>query len=280
VSITTNPSASAQAHRLLGELTSEPLVQVALNIAFGLALLLLGMRIGRWLTNFEHRVLLRAHVDAILADFLRNVTYAIFLVLLLVSALDISGFPTATLLTVVGAAGIAIGLALKDSLAHIAAGVILIVLRPFRAGDSVKIAGQEGVVEGVFIFQTRLHSPDNRDIVLMNGAVLGAPIINYSQRATRRVDVVLHLATTADLGQALALAQQAVAADARVQTDPAPTILITEIAETGVALSIQVWCRSDDLDSVRSDLLRRTHDTLSQHDIAFAQLAQPPRKLQ
>src|SRR6185503_5222978 len=146
---------------LLSRLFSDPFFHALGKVALALLLLLLGVRIGRWLANLERRVLLRAHVDTILAEFLRNVTYAACFVLLLISALELSGFPTTTLLTVVGTAGIAIGLALKDSLAHIAAGVVLIVLRPFRVGDRVNIASQEGVVDGVFIFQTRLHAADN-----------------------------------------------------------------------------------------------------------------------
>jgi hypothetical protein len=111
-----NPAAKAEG--LIEHLTGDPLLQFALKIALGLLVLLIGMRVGRWLANFERRLLLRAHVDVILAEFLRNVTYAACLVVLLLSALELSGFPPATLLAVVGTAGIAIGLALKDSLAH------------------------------------------------------------------------------------------------------------------------------------------------------------------
>ena len=247
------------------------MAHVALNVVLGLVLLLIGVRLGRWMTSLEHRLLLRAHVDSILAEFLRNATYAVFLVLLLVSALDLSGFPTATLLTAVGAAGQAIGLALKDSLGHIAAGVMLIALRPFRAGDTVKIAGQEGVVDGVFIFQTRIHTADNRDIVLMNGSVVGAPIINYSRRDTRRADIILRLGADSDLAMAMRAAKEAVEADRRVQADPAPAVTIAEITENGAALSVLAWCKADDLGSVRSDLLVSLQAALLNHGVALVQ---------
>ena len=262
---------ASKAESVVAQFAHDPLLQFAFKIVLGLALLLIGVRVGRWIANIERRMLLRAQVDTILAEFLRNVTYAACIVLLLVSALDLSGFPTATLLTIVGTAGIAIGLALKDSLAHIAAGVILIVLRPFRVGDTVNLAGQEGVVEGVFIFQTRLHSADNREIVLMNSAVVGAPIINYSQHAKRRADVVLHLRADADLKQALKAANEAVADDKRIDTDPAAAITIKDITAAGIALSLQVWCESADLDAVRSDLLTRLHGAMGKYGVALTQ---------
>src|SRR6202000_3384155 len=149
--------------------------------------------------DLERTVLLRANVDRILAEFLRNVSYAVILALIIVSALELTGFPTTSLIAALGAAGLAVGLALKDSLANIAAGVLLIVLRPFRVGDSVKVGGQEGVVEGVFIFQTRLHTFDNRDLVFMNSQVIAGPIFNYSQRSDRRNDITLLLSHDADM---------------------------------------------------------------------------------
>jgi small conductance mechanosensitive channel len=267
----TPPDISAPAESLLSRLFSDPIVQTAFKFTLGLVLLLIGMRLGRALANLERRVLLRAHVDAILAGFLRNITYAACLVLLLLSALEISGFPSTTLLTLVGTAGIAIGLALKDSLSHIAAGVVLIVLRPFRVGDRVNIANQEGVVEGLYIFQTRLHAADNRDIVLMNGAVVGAPIINYSQRPKRRVEITLPLKPDADLRQALVAAREAMAKDTRIDKDPAPAVAISGITEHGVTLSVNVWGDTVQADVMRSDLLVHLHEALRQHGISLAQ---------
>jgi small conductance mechanosensitive channel len=266
---THNTVSPAPAENLLSRLFSDPLVQSLGKVALGLVLLLVGMRLGGWLANLERRVLLRARVDAILAEFLRNLTYAAILVLLLVSALDLSGFPTTTLLTVVGTAGIAIGLALKDSLSHIAAGVVLIVLRPFRVGDRVNISNQEGVVEGVFIFQTRLHAADNRDIVLMNGTVIGAPIINYSLREKRRIDVALPLGASANARQALSAARAVVAKDTRIDKEPAPSVAISQISETGVTLAVKVWGNTADAEVVRSELLLNLHEALGQHDVSM-----------
>ncbi len=258
---------------VLDEFLSQPLVVPALKIIGGLLLVIIGIRIGRWMADLERTVLLRARVDRILAEFLRNVSYAVLLALIIVSALEISGFPTTSLLAALGAAGLAVGLALKDSLANIAAGVLLIVLRPFRVGDSVKIGGQEGVVEGVFIFQTRLHTFDNRDMIFMNSSVIAAPIFNYSQRRTRRSDITLMLAHDADLKAAFSIAQRAVDGDARILKDPAPLLAISDITERGIVFSVQVWSDADVMGTMRSDLLLKLQSEFGGESIGFARFS-------
>ena len=252
------------------EALSQPYVLPALKIVGGLLLLVLGIRIGRWMADLERTVLLRAHVDRILAEFLRNVSYAILLALIIVSALEMTGFPTTSLLAALGAAGLAVGLALKDSLANIAAGVLLIVLRPFRVGDSVKIGGQEGVIDGVFIFQTRLHTFDNRDLVFLNSAVIAAPIFNYSQRSERRSDITLTLAHYADMQSVFDVTKRAVEADARIRKEPAPSIAISDITERGIVLAIQVWTDADVMGTMRSDLLQVLQTRFGAGEIPFA----------
>lgn len=234
---------------------ADPFVAFGLKIVGGLLLVFIGARIAGWLANLQRRILLGVRVDRILAEFLRNVTYALVLAIIVISALQITGFPTTSLLTALGAAGLAIGLALKDSLAHIAAGVVLIVLRPFRVGDSVNIAGQDGVVEGIYIFQTRLHTFDNRELTFMNGAVIGAPIFNYSQRAQRRSDITLTLELGNDLQAAFAAARAAIAADSRILADPPPYLAVSDINERGVMFVIQVWTPTAAMGAVKSDLL-------------------------
>lgn len=251
------------------DVINEPVVWLGLKIVVGLLLFWVGLRVGAWVANFARRVLLRAHVDPLLAEFLRNVAYVGFLALLIVSTLELSGFPTTSLLTTLGAAGLAIGLALKDSLSHIAAGVVLIVLRPFRVGDAVNIAGQDGVIEGIFIFTTRLHTFDNRDLIFMNGQVIAAPIFNYSERPNRRIDITLQLTHGADLQQVFAVARQAIAADKRILAEPAPYIAVGDITEKGVAFVVQAWSATADMGAVRSDLLLRLQTDLAEHGTEF-----------
>jgi small conductance mechanosensitive channel len=268
----TASSVTQAAEGSIEQFINQPFVWLGIKIAAGLVLLLIGMWIGKRLADFERSVLLRAKVDQILAEFLRNVTYALILALIVVSALEMSGFPTTSLFAALGAAGLAIGLALKDSLSHIAAGVVLIVLRPFRVGDSVNIAGQEGIVEGIFIFQTRLHTYDNRDLIFMNGAVMAAPIINYSQRNVRRSDINLVLAHDADLAAAFAVARSLADEDERILKTPAPYMGVADITERGVLFQIQVWSSAADMNAVRSDLLVKLQGGLPARGAKFAQM--------
>lgn len=248
---------------------NRPPVWFSLKILLALLLFWIGIRVGKWAANFERRLLLRAHVDQILAEFLRNVTYVAILALLIVSALELSGFPTTSLLTTLGAAGLAIGLALKDSLSHIAAGVVLIVLRPFRVGDTVNIGGHDGVVEGIFIFQTRLHTLDNRQLTFMNGQVIAAPIFNYSDCESRRNDINLLLAHDADMKKVFELTRAAVAADSRILKQPAPTLAVGDINDKGIAFQVQVWTTSADMGGMRSDLLTKLQTEFAANGIGL-----------
>ena len=261
---------------VLGQVAASPYTWFALKLVVGLLLLILGFRLGRWIADLERRVLLRAHVDVILAEFLRNATHILLFAIIVVSALELTGFPTTSLLTALGAAGLAIGLALKDSLSHIAAGVVLIVLRPFRVGDSVNIAGQDGVVEGIHIFQTRLHTFDNRDLVFMNGAVIAAPIFNYSQRPNRRSDMNLTLAHDADLQRAIATVRDAIGADQRILKDPAPYVAVSDILERGIVVVVQVWSAAGVMASVRCDLLLALQERLRDQGIEFVRTYAAP----
>lgn len=265
-------SVTQAAEGSIEQVINQPFVWIGIKIAAGLLLLLIGMWIGKRLADFERSVLIRAKVDQILAEFLRNVTYALILALIVVSALEMSGFPSTSLFAALGAAGLAIGLALKDSLSHIAAGVVLIILRPFRVGDSVNIAGQEGIVEGIFIFQTRLHTYDNRDLIFMNGAVMAAPIINYSQRTTRRSDINLILAHDADLAAAFAVARSLINQDGRILKESAPYVGVADITDRGVVFQVQVWSSATDMTAVRSHLLVKLQSELPARNAKFAQM--------
>lgn len=223
--------------------------------ALAIALLVVGMWLARWLTRILDRLMLRFEVEDILRSFLRNVVYAICMVVVFVAALDYLGVPTTSLLAVLGAAGLAIGLALKDSLSNIASGVMLIALRPFRIGDQVQIAGLEGVVESVRIFQTRMVTGDNREIILPNSQITTAPIINYTGRGERRVDLDVPIAFGDNL-DALRQAMLALAArDPRVKPAPRPEVLVIALGESAMTLQLRAWAPAGDYVQLKSDLL-------------------------
>jgi small-conductance mechanosensitive channel len=204
-------------------------------------------------------VLERARVEAILANFFGNVAYAVVLVLVLVTALDALGVPPTSLLAVMGAAGLAVGLAMKDSLSNIAAGVMLIVLRPFRTGDQVQIAGITGEVEQVRLFQTVLRSFENHEITLPNSQITTSPIVNYTAKAQRRVDIPVGVDYGNDIRGAREVLLGFATGHPKVLAEPAPDVIVDALADSSVNLVLRAWVNTPDFAQTRSDLLEVVH---------------------
>jgi small-conductance mechanosensitive channel len=211
--------------------------------------------IGIWLARALDRMMIRFQVEPILRSFLRNLGYAITVVVIMIAALDFIGVPTTSLLAVVGAAGLGIGLALKDSLSNIASGVMLIVLRPFHSGDHVLIAGNEGIIDQVRIFQTFLHTADNRLVILPNSEITTAPIVNFTARGERRVDLDISVAYGDDLARARQILTTVAGENARVHPAPAPEAIVNELTDTRVMLQLRAWVGANDYVVAKSELI-------------------------
>jgi small-conductance mechanosensitive channel len=229
------------------------------KIGVSLLIALLGLWLVRLLSKALDRVMLRFGVEQILRDFLRNIAYVVGLVVVFVAALDSLGVPTTSMLAVLGAAGLAVGLALKDSLSNIASGVMLIVLRPFRAGDAVQIAGQEGVVERVRIFQTTLRAFENHDIFLPNSQITTSPIINYTSRDHRRIDVEVGVGYGDDIGKARDVLLAVASAHPKVRDEPASDVLVTGLGDSSVGMVLRAWTDTPDFIATRSELTEAVH---------------------
>lgn len=240
-----------------------------LRLAAALLIFAIGLWLSRKLSKALERALLRAHVDPILGSFLRNITYFGGVIVVTVSALTQIGIPPASLLAVLGAAGLAIALALRDSLSNFASGVMLILLRPFKAGDYVQIAGQEGEIEHVRVFQTRLRTIDNRIIVLPNSQITTAPIINFTALPRRRLDLTVGVGYDDDLAEARAALLAVAAANPRVLKDPAADVLLTSLAESSVNLMLRVWVGTGDVIGARSELLEGIHAELRRRGLSI-----------
>ncbi|HET6603068.1 MAG TPA: mechanosensitive ion channel family protein [Xanthomonadaceae bacterium] len=227
------------------------------GIRFVLALLLLvvGLWLVRMLSNAIRRAMQRTGQDAVLVDFVRNLAYGALMAVLLVAVLQQMGMPSTSLIAALGAAGLAIGLALKDSLANLAAGVLLITFRPFRAGDFVEVAGQCGSVVSVRLFFTLLATPDNREITIPNNEIATRPIVNYTARDSRRVDMEVGVAYGSDALEALEVIRGVLERDPRVLEQPEPALMVLTLADSSVNLAIRPWVRTPDYWTVRSDLL-------------------------
>ncbi len=239
------------------------LTQWSLRFASALAILVIGLWLARKLSNLLERSLSRFdRADPILRSFLRNVLYAMLALVVIVAALTQLGVPPASLLTVLGAAGLAIGLALKDSLSNIASGVMLMGLRPFRAGHQVRIAGIDGSVEQVRIFTTHLRTPQNEDILIPNSEITRAPIFNFTGREQRRVDI----AVTLDMEQSIEDATALLLASARsvegVLEDPPVDCYVARFDEMGAVLTLTAWVPTSEYLRARGQLLQRAHAAL------------------
>lgn len=244
--------------------------------AVALVILLIGYWLAKWISRVVERALTRAHVESTLAGFLRNVSYAVMMVIVFIAVLQKIGVPTTSVLAVVGAAGLAVGLALKDSLSNIASGVMLIMLRPFRDGDSVQIAGQEGTVEEVRIFQTRMRTADNRLIILPNSMITTAPIINFTAKPQRRIDIALTVRYQDDPARAKEILLAIATADPLILKDPAPAVDIARLSEGGVDMTLFAWAKTKDVGEAKNRITEAVRSQLLSHGMS---LPLPPRDL-
>jgi len=222
-----------------------------------LLLFLVGMRVARWIAGIAEKGLTRAEVEPTAVLFLRKVAYVILLVVLVLAALQVIGVPMTSMIAVLGAAGLAIGLALKDSLSNIASGVMLVTLKPFRVGDVVTIAGETGKVEQVSIFQTRLRGGDNQTIVLPNSLITADSIVNLTPDTMRRIELVVGIGYHDDIQAARAAALAVMHGDPRVLAEPAPDVLVYGLADNSVQLGIRCHVRNDDHFVAKCELTER-----------------------
>lgn len=247
------------------------LTQWSLRIAGALAILVIGLWLARKVSHLLERSMSRFdRADPILRSFLRNVVYAALAMVVIIAALTQLGVPPASLLTVLGAAGLAIGLALKDSLSNIASGVMLMGLRPFHAGHQVRIAGIEGIVEQVRIFTTHLRTPQNEDILIPNSEITKAPIFNFTARPQRRVDVTVTLHMEESIDPAAALLLAAARSVDGVLDDPPVECVVARFDELGAALTLSAWVATPEYLRVRGELLQRAHAVLRSNGMRMA----------
>jgi small conductance mechanosensitive channel len=218
----------------------------AVDIVLALVILVLGRLAVRWITGLLKRVLTKRGTDATLSTFVANLAKGILLAVVVIAALGQLGIETTSLVAIVGAAGLAIGLALQGSLSNFAAGVMLIVFRPFKSGDFVEAGGVMGVVEEVQIFTTSLRSPDNKHIIVPNAKIIGDSIVNYSTKDIRRIDLVFGIGYQDDIRKAKDVLHDIIGAEGRVLADPAPTVGVLELGDSSVNFAVRPWVKTAD----------------------------------
>ncbi|MCD8522257.1 MAG: mechanosensitive ion channel [Saccharospirillaceae bacterium] len=224
------------------------------QIVLALLIFIIGRMLAGFVTRTTIKALERARLDPILVSFLATVMNSTLTLLVIVFALSQLGLDTTSLVALLGAAGLAVGLALKDSLSHFAAGVMLIVFRPFKLGDYVEVGGVAGSVDKITIFSTRLKTPDNKVVTVPNGNVFGNTMVNYSEEATRRIDMVIGISYGSDLLKAKNILEELVKEHAKVLKDPSYTIAVSELADSSVNFVVRPWVNAEDYWDVRFQL--------------------------
>lgn len=217
-----------------------------LNVLIALGIFIIGRIVAKSLCGLTQRLLGRAGVEDTLSLFLRNIVYYTLLAAVVIAALGQAGVNVTSFLAVLGAAGLAVGLALKDSLSNFAAGVMLILLKFFQKGDYVTVAGESGTVKTINIFNTILTTPDNKEIIVPNSSVLSGTIVNVTANDTRRVDLVMGIGYDDDLLKAKQVLERIVAEEPRILKEPAPQIEVMELGDSSINFVVRPWCKTTD----------------------------------
>lgn len=239
------------------------LLPFGLKLLMGVGIFVIGRWISRLVLRGFDRILERSRVDVSLRKFLGDMAYAALFVVVVLAALDTVGVKTTALVAVLGGAALAIGLALQGSLSNFAAGVMLIVLRPYKVNDWVVIGKYSGRVDAIRVFQTVLVTADNRQITIPNGQIIAAPIENFSAFGQRRVDLVVNVPLGTDLGAVRRILLDTLAADDRVAASPAPAIDVAEVTDGGVKLLLRPWTTSNDHFRVMVETMERAQQAMA-----------------
>lgn len=226
-----------------------------LRLIVAILVLLFGLLVAKQASKILARIMCRAKVDDILTSFMQNILYYTVVSAFVVAALGQAGINITSFLAVLGAAGLAVGLALKDTLSNFAAGVVLILLRLFKKGDFVTIAGQSGTVQGLSAFYTELSTVDNQKVIVPNSSILNATIVNTTAYETRRVDMVIGISYEDDIARAKDILWKLIESDPRILKNPKPKIVVGELGDSSVNLYVRPWTTTEDCWSVRWDML-------------------------
>ena len=230
----------------MGDVVSLYSVPWGIRIALALAIFYIGKKVVGIVVSVLQRLMRKQETDEILVSFVSAIVRWVLLLFVVIAALSQLGIDTTSLIALLGAAGLAIGLSLQSSLSNFAAGVMLIVFRPFTKGDFIDAGGAMGVVDKISIFTTILTTTDNKEVIIPNGAIMGGNITNFSARPTRRVDMVFGISYDDDIRKAKALLEEIIAADERVLAEPAPVVSISELADSSVNFVVRPWVNSAD----------------------------------
>jgi len=238
------------------------LTTYGLKVIGAILVLVVGRAVAGWIRRATRRALEKGEVDATLVPFISGMVYTLAMAFIVVAVLGLFGIPTASFVAVLGAAGLAVGLALQGTLSNFAAGVMLLIFRPFKVEDVVEVAGTLGKVRGIGIFATQLDTPDNVRVVVSNSTVYGGKISNFTANNIRRVDLRVGVSYGDDLETAKRILVEVVTGHEKVLKDPAPQVEVVEMADSSVNFVVRPWCTTGDYWRVYFDVTQRAKERL------------------
>lgn len=243
------------------------IVTQGMNIVWAIIILVVGWMAAKWLRGMAGRLMRKAKMDETLVTFLNNLIYIALLIFVGVAALNQMGFATTSIVAILGAAGLAVALSLQGSLANLAAGVIIIIMRPFKVGDVVEAAGIIGSVERLTILQTRMKTGDGRAVIVPNAKLVSDNVINYSANELRRIDLVVGVGYDDDLAKTKQVLEAVLKNDPRVLADPAYTVAVAELGASSVDFVVRPWVKTDDYWDARWAITEAIKHALDQAQI-------------
>lgn len=244
-------------------------LEYGLKVVAALAIFIIGRIVAKAIAKGILKALQLRKIDDTVSSFIHNLTYGALYVFVIIAALSQLGIQTTSFIAILGAAGLAVGLALQGSLSNFASGVLMIIFRPFKLGDYVEAGGKAGTVEDIQIFATQLKTPDNKVVIIPNSAIMDGSIVNYSSKATRRVDLKIGVSYDAYLPDVKALLTKTVQAHEKVLHDEGYTIAVQELADSSVNFVIRVWAKTPDYWGVYFELTENIKLALDENNIGI-----------
>jgi len=240
-----------------------------IKAVLALVIFYVGRIVAKWICNVLARQMTKHGLDDMLVRLTKNTAYFALMAVIILAALEQLGINTTSALAVFGAAGLAVGLAVKDSLSNFAAGVMIAFFQPFKLGHYIETAGTAGTVMEVGMFNSTLLTPDNKRVIVPNRLVYNDTIVNYSAEETRRVDIVFGIGYEDDINKARELIESVLAADERILKDPAPVVAVNELADSSVNFVVRPWVRGDDYWDVRFAMMEQIKLTFDKNGISI-----------
>ncbi len=238
-------------------------------ILTALAIFIIGRIVAGMVVSLLKKVMTKANVDETLTKFIASIANIFLLLIVVIAALESLGVNTTSMVAILGAAGLAIGLALQSSLSNFSSGVMLIIFRPFKSGDFVEAGGATGVIEEIRIFNTLMKTGDNKSVIIPNSNIMGGNITNFSAKETRRVDMVFGIGYDDDLKKAKQILEKMISDDNRVLQEPAPVVAVSELADSSVNFIVRPWVKSADYWGLYWDFMEKVKLTFDAEGISI-----------